>query len=72
MSSNNNVDENMIRFQQSELLIIIKRYIDDEEMTFIILNDMISKIDFNNENLMKKGLCWITKTYLIKEKIIDI
>lgn len=68
----NTINKEMIDFAKRELTSIVMRLanITEEGKAEQISGDIVKVIDWNNSALMHKGLSWMAKNYLMKQKII--
>ena len=66
------VNKEFIEFTEKELTSIVMRFVStiEECKATQIAKEIVKVIDWNNSALMHKGLSWIAKNYLIREKMI--
>ena len=69
MNTNN---REFVEFVEKEITSIVLRFVNiiEECKAAEIAKEIVSLIDWNDSALMHKGLSWMTKNYLTKNKIM--
>ena len=66
------IDKEFVEFVEKEIVSCVMKFSNkiEQSKAIQISKDIVNLIDWENSALMHKGISWITKNYLLQNKMI--